>query len=83
MNSLRTGHKMEDSRQEGYTFQDWFRCPECDEQERVSTLSYKTEIIFECHECGTISEFVIGEDISLQNLDADAIEDRTDVGNTD
>jgi transcription elongation factor Elf1 len=74
---------MEDSRPGGYPFQDWFRCPECDEQERVSMLPHKTEIIFECHECETISEFVIGEDIPLQNLDFDDIEDRTDDGRTD
>lgn len=66
-----------------YKFQDWFRCPKCDEHERISALSYKTEIVFECHECGAISEFVIGEDIPLQNLDIDAIAERTDEQDTD
>lgn len=61
-----------------YDFQDWFGCPGCDSPEGVSTLAYKTEIVFECHDCGLVSEFAIGEDVSLQNLDIDAIEERTD-----
>lgn len=56
-----------------YRFRDWFACPECDGRDDVSTLSHKTEMVFECHECGLISEFVMGEDTSLRNLDANAI----------
>ena len=56
-----------------YRFSDWFACPKCDGRDAVSTLSHKTEMVFECHECGLISEFVIGEDTSLRNLDANAI----------
>lgn len=56
-----------------YRFSDWFACPKCDGRDDVSTLSHKTEMVFECHECGLISEFVIGEDPSLGNLDAKAI----------
>lgn len=62
----------------GYSFQDWFACPNCDEREEVSTLAHMTEIVFECYECGLTSAFVIGEDVSLKNLDIDAIADRTD-----
>lgn len=61
-----------------HRFRDWFACPECGGQEAVSTLAHETEIVFECHECGLVSEFVIGEDISLQNLDAGAITDRAE-----
>ena len=56
-----------------FRFQDWFSCPVCNEREVVSTFSYKTEIVFECYGCGQISEYQIGEDIPLQNLDVDAI----------
>ncbi|MFC6764840.1 hypothetical protein [Natrinema soli] len=61
-----------------YRFSDWVACPKCDERDDVSTLSHKTEMVFECHECGLISEFVIGEDIPLQNLDANAIAELSD-----
>lgn len=56
-----------------YRFSDWFACPKCDGGDDVSTLAHKTEIVFECHECGLISEFVIGDSPSLQNLDANAV----------
>lgn len=56
-----------------YRFSDWFACPKCDGRDGVSTLAHKTEMVFECHECGLISEFVIGDAPSLQNLDANAI----------
>lgn len=56
-----------------YEFHDWVACPACDENEEVSTLAHGTEIVFECYECGLISEFVLGEDISLQNFDLEAI----------
>lgn len=67
----------------GFTFQDWFGCPECEEQEGVSTLAYKTEIVFECHKCGLVSEFVIGEDLPIQNLDVDTISERADERSSD
>jgi transcription elongation factor Elf1 len=66
-----------------YQFQDWFACPECGERDRVSTLAHRTDIVFECYECSQTSEFVIGEDISLRNLDIDAIEDLIDDQTTD
>lgn len=58
-----------------YEFRDWFACPECGTREDVSTLAYRTEIVFECGDCGTVSEFAIGEHPPLRNLDVDAIED--------
>lgn len=62
----------------GHEFQDWFACPGCGERDGVSSLAHRTEIVFECYECGLVSEFVIGEDISLRNLDVDAIADLAD-----
>ena len=56
-----------------YTFQDWFACPECDERDVVSSFAHRTDIVIECYGCGQISEFTIGEDIPLKNLDTDAI----------
>lgn len=56
-----------------YTFRNWLACPECNEREDLSTLAHHTDIVLECYECGQISEFVIGKDISLQDLDIDAI----------
>lgn len=67
----------------GYEFQDWFACPGCDEQDRVSTLAYKTEIVFECYECGVISEFEIGEDMPLRNLDMNTIAELADEKTSD
>lgn len=61
-----------------YSFQDWFACPKCGERDGVSTLAHETEIVFECYECGLVSEFVIGEAISLRNLDVEAIAELTD-----
>lgn len=58
-----------------YTFRDWLACPQCDERDDISTFAHQTDIVLECYECGQISEFKIGDDISLQNLDIDAIAD--------
>lgn len=62
----------------GFQFKDWVRCPECDEREQVKAITFKTDIVFECYECGMISEFTFGEDIPLQNLDTDAMADIAD-----
>lgn len=61
-----------------YRFRDWFACPECGGREEVSTLAYDTDIVFECYECGLVSEFVVGEDASLQNLDSDSMREAPD-----
>ena len=61
------------SERTGYEFANWVACPACDEQEKASSFAYKTDIVFECYECGLISEFVFGEDISLQNLVPEAM----------
>jgi uncharacterized Zn finger protein len=58
-----------------YRFRDWVACPECEEREEVSTLAHKTDIVFECYECGLVSEFELSEENSFQNLDANAIVD--------
>lgn len=62
----------------GFQFRDWFACPECDEREGVSAFAHDTDIVFECYECGTISEFRFGEDPPLQNLDVEAIHEQAD-----
>ncbi|MDS0477978.1 hypothetical protein [Natrinema sp. 1APR25-10V2] len=59
----------------GYEFRNWLACPVCDEREGVSLLAHQTEMVLECYECGEVSEFVIGEDISLQNLDIEKIKE--------
>lgn len=59
-------------------FRDWFACPECEEREEVSSLAHGTDIVFEYYDCGLVSEFVIGEDVSLQSLDVDAIREHAD-----
>jgi len=61
-----------------YRFREWFACPECGARDDVSTLAHEVEIAFECYECGLTAEYVIGEDISLQNLDVDAIAEAAD-----
>lgn len=61
-----------------FQFRDWFACPECDERDQVSGLAHDTDIVFECYECGTISEFTFGEDPPLQDVDVKAIRDRAD-----
>ena len=58
-------------------FHDWLACPDCDEPTQISILAYKTELVFQCYECGRISEFVIGEDTPLRGLDPGAVTDQT------
>lgn len=67
----------------GYGFREWFACPACDEREAVSTLAHSTEIVFECYECGQISEYDIGEDVPLRSLDLEAIAEATEEGASD
>lgn len=63
----------------GHRFQEWLACPECDERDAVSTLAHEADLVLECYDCGLVSEYVLGDDVALQNLDADAIEaDRGD-----
>lgn len=61
-----------------HRFRDWFACPDCGADDGVSSLAHGTEIVFECHSCGLVSEYVIGQDVSLQNLDLAAIKDLAD-----
>lgn len=60
-----------------YRFQEWFACPECGERDDVSTLAHGTDIVFECYECGLVSEYALGEGVALRDLDAEAIEGET------
>ncbi len=57
----------------GTQFRDWLGCPECDEREGISMMAHKTDIVLECYDCGTISEYTIGHDISIHGPDIDAI----------
>lgn len=58
-----------------YEFRDWLACPACDERTDVSILAHDADVVLECYECGLISEFIIGADVTLQNLDTDAIDE--------
>lgn len=66
-----------------YDFRAWFACPACDEREAVSALAHRTEIVFECYECGQISEYTVGEDVPIRGLDVDAIAEIVDEGTSD
>lgn len=50
-------------------FSDWLACPECGGQEEVSMMAHKSDFVIECHGCGLISEFRVGEDMRIQNVD--------------
>lgn len=66
-----------------FDFRDWCTCPACDEREGVSTLAHGTDIVFECHGCGQISEYVLGDDVSLRGLDLEAIAAAADESTSD
>lgn len=34
-------------------------------------MAHKTDSVLECYDCGQMSDYVIGRDIPLQNLDID------------
>ncbi|MFC4542803.1 hypothetical protein ACFO5R_12810 [Halosolutus amylolyticus] len=61
-----------------YRFSEWLRCPSCDEVEDISMMAHKTDIVLECYECGQISEYTVGEDIAIHELDIDAIAEVVD-----
>ncbi|MFC4437688.1 MULTISPECIES: hypothetical protein [Natrialbaceae] len=54
-------------------FRDWLGCPACNERNDISRMAHRTDIVLECYECGKISEYKIGQDISIHGLDIDAI----------
>ncbi len=45
-----------------YSFREWLTCPECSEDEEIGILKHNSEIVFECYECGQISEFTLGDE---------------------
>lgn len=57
----------------GYTFRDWLSCPNCERQETARMMTHKTDFVLECYDCGQMSEYTIGKDMPLQNLDIDAV----------
>ncbi|WP_225335559.1 hypothetical protein [Halomicrobium urmianum] len=52
-------------------FRDWLSCPECGEDGDVSALAYKTDLVLECRNCECTSEFVIGEDAPLRDVEVE------------
>lgn len=63
-----------------FQFWNWLSCPVCDKRDDVKMMAHQTEIVLECYECGQISEYTIGEDVPIHDLDIDAI---IDVANED
>lgn len=59
----------------GYGFRDWLSCPDCGERDEARLMAHKTDIVLECYVCGQTSEYTIGEDIPLHNLDIETITD--------
>lgn len=57
----------------GYRFWDWLSCPSCDNRDGVKMMAYQTEIAIECYECSQKSEYTIGEDVPVHELDMDAL----------
>ncbi|MFC7216192.1 hypothetical protein ACFQO4_19195 [Saliphagus sp. GCM10025334] len=66
-----------------YSFWKWLSCPVCDERDDVKMMAYRTDIVLECYECGQMSEYTIGEDIPIHQLDIDAIAERAGENNRD
>lgn len=54
-------------------FCQWLSCPGCDERDDVKMMAHQTDLVIECYECGQISEYTIGEDVPIHDLDVDAI----------
>lgn len=52
-----------------HRFSDWLACAECGEQEEVSMLAHRSDFVIECHACGLVSEFRVGENLRIQNVD--------------
>lgn len=63
-----------------YRFWAWLSCPACDERDDVKMMAHQTDIVLECYECGQISEYTIGEDVPIQDLDIDRILEKTRKG---
>lgn len=61
-------------------FQDWIACPDCDDGGEASIMANKTDVVIECYSCGAVDEYVIGDDLPIQNLDLEAIEQVADEG---
>jgi hypothetical protein len=36
-------------------------------------MAHTTDFVLECYDCGQMSEYTVGSDIPLQNLDIDAV----------
>ena len=63
-----------------YRFWDWLSCPACHERDDVKIIAYRTDIALECYECGQQSEYTIGKDVPIHELDIDAIVEAADEG---
>ena len=63
-----------------YQFQEWLSCPSCDGNSEVSILAHNADIVLECYDCGAVSEYEMGRDVPVSNVDPDEIEQ---VGSTE
>lgn len=66
-----------------YRFQDWLCCPDCEENSDTGILAYGTDVVIECYDCGMTSEYTIGQDVPVSNLDTDDIDRFTDESDDD
>ena len=57
-----------------FQFREWLSCPSCDGNTEVSILAHETDIVLECYDCGAISEYEIGRDVPVSNVDQDEID---------
>lgn len=57
-----------------HRFQEWLACPACSGNSAVGILAHRTDIVIECYDCGTMSQFTIGRDVPVSNLDVDEID---------
>lgn len=57
-----------------YQFQEWLSCPSCDGASEVSILAHDADIVLECYDCGAVSEYEIGQDVPVSNVDTDEID---------
>ena len=57
-----------------YRFQEWLSCPACDGDEDVGILAHGTDIVIECYGCSVTSDYTIGDDVPVTNLDVEEIE---------